>query len=890
MAKTETAWYVLSKHQVLKKLDSQSRGLTSSEAQKRLIKYGPNVLQAKERWHGAKVFFSQFKSALIYILIIAGFLSLLSGEYVDAYVIWTAVFLNVIVGFVQEYKANQALQRLNKIVKQTSLLWRDDHEELLDSQFLVPGDVIILRAGDRVSADARVLMANDLQVNESSLTGESLPVKKEDRVLPAGTLLAERSNLVFMGTLVVEGSGQAVVVNTGLRTEIGQISRLLKSTQENRTPLQLKLDVFAKNITKIILLVAAFLFAWGSLQGYPLANMFALAVAVAVSAIPEGLSISLMMILTIGMQRILKHKGLVRQLISAETLGSTTVICTDKTGTLTEGEMRVTELITSSHHFDWQSQGLRNITWDKELEKSIQIAWLCNDAAVANPQEPKDKWMILGTPTEKALLLSSINFGAEKLFKDRQRKSEVPFDSRYKFMLTRYRADHDRDLILVKGAPEKVFSLAHSFWHENKSQNLTPQALKKWHEQAEHLLRRGLRVLAGAMAVVPRDYPIISAEDNLPDQLTVVCLWGLSDPLRLAAKATLQDTAKAGIKTVIITGDNKFTAHHIAQSLGLNINDDEIITGSELLKLSDEQLFEKITTWKVYARVTPADKLRIVKAWQQRGEVVAMTGDGVNDAPAIKAADVGVSVSSGSDIAKETADLILLDNNFSTIVMAVKEGRVIFANIRKVILYLLSDSFSEMVIIIGSLIFALPLPLTAGQILWINLVSDGLPALALTTEPEDKDIMDKRPHQPKQLLGFEHKFLMVVISLVTGLLSAGLFAYMWVETGNLDLAQTMAFMSLGLGTLVYVFSIKSLEKNIFASAPFKNRYLNIAVLVGLILQFLAVYNPVLNHFLHTVPLSWYEWSLIITLTLLSVVVIEIMKFVLNIYYKKKDKK
>ncbi len=886
MSKINIVWHSLSSHQALKKLNSSQNGLSSSEAKKRLLKYGQNILAKKESFSIARVFLKQFSSALVYVLLIAGLISILFKEFIDAYVIWAAVLLNVVVGFFQEYKANQSLERLSQVVKKNSLVWRDGRELLLDSIFLVPGDIISLRSGDRVPADCRILLANNLQLNEATLTGESLPVKKQDKVLPVGTVLAERFNMALMGTLVVEGTGLAVVVNTGLASEVGQISTLLKETKEEQTPLQLKLNSFAKNITKVILVVAILLFIFGLARGYEWKEMFSVSVAVAVSAIPEGLLISLTMILTIGMQRILKKNGLVRQLVSAETLGSTTVICTDKTGTLTEGFMRVTELITTSHHFDFTVQGFKNIAWDKELEKSVKIAWLCNDAHPSNPNESREKWDILGSATEAALLLFAANFGAVNIFKNFKRKQELPFDSRYKFMLTRMSYTDTHDLLLFKGAPEKILSLAKFYYHNGKVLPLTPVVLKKWHERFDSLTRRGLRALAGATAIVAKDYPVISDTENIPDNITLICLWGLSDPLRLEVAETLRHTHAAGIRTVIITGDNKLTAHRIASDLGINIQTDEIITGDELVKLTDKQLEERVVGIKIYARVSPTDKLRIVQAWQARGEVVAMTGDGVNDAPALKVADVGVAVSSGSDIAKETADLILLDNNFNTIVMAVKEGRVIFANIRKVILYLLSNSFAEMTVIVGGLFLGWPLPLLTGQILWINLICDGFPALALTAEPEDDDIMNTKPHDRKHLIAFEQKFLIATVSLMGGLSSFLAFYYIWHADQNLDLARTMAFTTLACGTLVYVFSIKTLEKNIFSSRPFRNKYLNLGVLAGLLLQLAAVYMPFLNKFLNTVPLSFYHWLMIIAASIIGIIFIELIKFIFNIYYKK----
>ena len=890
MTKTKVAWYGLSSVQVLKKLNTIRKGLSSHEAAKRLATKGPNVLAEGRKFSAWRLFLSQFKSALVYILLIAGAISLVFAEFVDAYVIFAAVLINVVVGYIQEYKANQSLEKLNQVVKHESLVIRDGHETKIEAKDLVPGDIVILESGARVPADVRLLQVNSLEINEASLTGESVPVKKHVRVVSKETLLAERKNMAFMGTLVVEGRASAVVCDTGLETEIGQITVMLKETEDEQTPLQKKLNDFAKFVTKIILVIAFLMFLLGIIEGHQWVEMFTIAVAVVVSAIPEGLVIGMTMILTVGMKRILKNNGLVRKLVSAETLGSTTVICTDKTGTLTEGEMRVTQIATANNHFDLAAQSMKDTKLDKETEMLMQIAWLCNDAVVENPDNFVDYWSIIGSPTEKALLLFGGQSTAIRDTSDQySRLEEIPFDSERKYMVTRHSYDKTRDILFMKGAPEKILDYSSKYFNKTKAAKLTKARQDAFKNQWESLSKKGLRVLAGAYKLVPKSFKGLDTCKEQPHDLIMVGIWGLSDPLRPETKETIQDTWKAGIKTVVITGDNKFTARSIAAELGIDTDKSSVVTGDELLKMSDKQLDEKITGIKVYARVTPGDKLRIIKAWQKRGEVVSMTGDGVNDAPALKAADVGVVVSSGSDVAKETADLVLLDNNFKTIVMAIKQGRVIFANIKKVILYLLSDSFSEIIIIIGSLIMRFPLPILTAQILWVNLVNDGLPALSLTMEPEDEAIMNKKPRRQKKLLDFEDKFLIITISLMTGLASLWLFYYFWQLTDNLDLARTVAFTALAISSLLYVFSIKSLEHNIFKARPFRNMYLNVSVIIGFFLQLMAVYLPFLNKYLKTVPLSWNEWQVILILVILNIIMIEIIKS-LFIYFQKRKKK
>ncbi len=886
MVKINIIWHTLSRAKIIQELKTSTKGLEKGEVKKRLEKYGLNILAKGQKFSFALVFFNQFKSALVYILVIAGFISLAFGKYIDAIVIFVAVFLNVIVGFIQEYKANKSLEKLNKVIKQETLVLRDGQEIVLEAQYLVPGDIVILKAGDRVPADLRLLISNNLEVNEASLTGESWPVKKKVEVLKKGVILAERNNLLFMSTLIVEGRGEGVVVETGLKTEIGKITTLLKEIRDEKTPLQKKLDKFAQNITKIVIFASSLIFVLGLIQNHPWEHMFTLSIAVAVSAIPEGLLIGMTMILTVGMQRILKSKGLVRKLIAAETLGSTTLICTDKTGTLTEGEMRVVKLSTATYQLDLLSDSFKDLKDNKEIEELMQIALLCNDSVIQNFNLSYEDLKFIGSPTEKALLISAASYlNIKKVKKEFKRREEIPFDSQRKYMVTRHRLNSKQDIIFIKGAPEKILNFSNYYLKNKKKVNLTEKSIKYFKKEYEKLSRQGLRILSGAYKIIAQKEKELIIDDKLEDFI-FVGIWGLSDPLRPEIKRTLEKTKKAGIKTVIITGDNKFTTQKIAQDLGFQVDNESMITGEQLLKIDDQELEKRIAKIKIYARVSPSDKLRIVQAWQNKGEVVAMTGDGVNDAPAIKAADIGVVVANASDVAKETADLILLDSNFTTIVKSIGWGRVIFANIRKVILYLLSDSFSEVLIILGSLLLGLPFPLLVSQILWINLVSDGLPNLALTMEPEEEDIMSKdyQEHN-KELFGLEGKVLVGIISIVTGLSTIFLFYYFWQKTGDQVLARTVTFTALGIDTLFYVFSIRNLRENIFKSKPFRNIYLNFAILGGLLLQLMAIYLPFFNKFLNTVPLYWSEWSLILIFVFLVISTIEFIKYLFNRYYQ-----
>ena len=886
-SKTKIVWHNLAIEEVFKNLQSKAKGLDSREVEKRQGENGLNILAQAEKFSAWRLFFSQFKSALVYVLLVAALISLFFKEFVDANVIFAAVFLNVIIGFWQEKKANQSLEKLNKVVKQEAIVLRNGKELKIEVKFLVPGDIVILQAGDRVPADGRLLEMSQFTVNEANLTGESWPRKKSLTSLEKGTVLAERDNMVFMSTLVVEGRAKMIVTSIGLETEIGEITSLLKATEDEKTPLQKNLDQFAQNISKIIVFIAVLVFVLGLIQGQGFLVMFTVAVALAVSAIPEGLVIGVTMILTIGMQRILKNNGLVRKLVSAETLGSTTLICTDKTGTLTEGEMRVTKVFASHNLVSLTGKSAKDQKIDKSFELLQQVSVLCNDAVVQNGDTATEDWLILGSPTEKALLMFGATNGNFKNLQRRFiRKEEMPFDSKYKYMLTRHSYDHKQDIIFLKGAPEKIFEFSSFYFSQNQAKALNKNIQAEFDKVWQTLSAEGLRVLAGAYKLVPRNTKQIENNLNQAGDFILVGLWALSDPLRKETKETLDTALQAGIKTIIITGDNKLTAAKIASELGLQVESENILGGDDLLKMTDEELSQKITKIQVYARVTSADKLRIIKAWQAKGEIIAMTGDGVNDAPALKAADIGVVVASGSDVAKEVADLVLLDNNFKTIVTAIKQGRVIFDNVRKVILYLLSDSFSEIIIIFIAMIFAWPLPIVTAQILWINLVSDGLPNLALTAEPEDEAIMNKPSAKSKKnLLDFESKFLIATISLVTAFSTLFIFWWFWQKTGRLDLARTVVFTALGLDTLFYVFSIRTLKHSIFTSHPFQNKYLNGAVLVGVLLQLAAIYVPFLNKALDTVPLSWSEWQMILLFLVVVILLIEIIKHIFIFYSK-----
>ena len=864
--------------EVIKKLDTSEQGLTNEQAAARLKEFGYNQLPEAAKAGPLLLFLRQFKNSLTFVLLMAALVSFLLKDITDAYVILAAVVFNVVVGFFQEYKAANALAALKAVIAQEVYVERAGMEQLIDARELVVGDIVLLSPGSRVPADGRLFAAEYLKINEAAITGESEPSEKIHHALEKALILADQDNMVFSGTIATEGRGRFFVTATGVDTEIGKIAQIVKDTAEVKTPLQLKLASFGRKLGLMVLVLSLIVLGVGTYFGHSFVEMFTTAVAVAVAAIPEGLIIMVTIVLAIGMQRILQKGSLVRKLVAAETLGSTSVICVDKTGTLTLGEMRVARLWTHSHDIDTiaNSPSLKEIQKGEwELRVLHRIAINCSNAVIG--QEGA-----VGTPTEKALLLAAIESGfSEKDARtERPRFDEVPFDSTKKFMATLNRWTDKQNIIYFKGAPEKIIAMCSSFQNGRTTQALDAAKRKELVKQFEKLSKSGLRVLAGAYKAAGLERTSFADLADYSENLVWAGFWGLKDPLRPEAAATIRETQGARVRIIMITGDNRHTALAIAKELGLNPKDSEIIDGSELAGLSARELARVVKKVKVFSRTTPEDKLRIVEALQGSGEVVAMTGDGVNDAPALQKADIGVALGSGTDVAKETADLVLLDDNFSTIVAAVRQGRVIFDNIRKITLYLLANSFTEMALVVIGILLGWPLPLLAAQILWINLVTDSLPNLALTQEPEEPEIMSEPPAaRDLPILDFERKFLIGFISAITTIATLGLFYLVWKTSGNVDKARTVAFTAVAVESLLYVFSVRSLRRTIFETRHLANRYLLWAVAGGFIIQCLGIYLPFFQKFLRTVPLGLAEWLLILFASFWVIILIELAKYI-----------
>ncbi|MDO8435623.1 MAG: HAD-IC family P-type ATPase [bacterium] len=863
-SRRDILWYTLTPHESLGALDTRRDGLHSQEVRDRQKEFGPNALPEKKQVSSSAILWAQFKSPLVFVLLFAAVVTLVLREWVDFGVVSAAVVINTIVGFIQELKADRSVEQLRRMVQIQARVVRGGTIEMVPAAAVVPGDILSLTEGDRLPADARILEANELETEEASLTGESAPVRKQLEKLAIGTTIGDRTTMVFAGTSIGRGTGRAVVVATGTHTEIGKLSQMVSETHEGRTPLQTQLAKLSRALGIIVGVIVIALVAFGSVRGFGFVEIFLTAVAVAVAAIPEGLLVSLTVILAIGMQRILKKKALVRKLVAAETLGSVSVICTDKTGTLTEGKMQVVHIVTEV------GEGKPDGKIEHHV-RALRIAVLANDATVKTTGDSMEEYEVMGEPTDRALMQAGMEAGLDprELVKREDRVAEIPFDYGRKYMATLHaEGGVEGSVVYMKGAPEVL--LGHSTAHD--------ATREKWLHQADALTAKGWRVLGVAQKRLR--HRLTELHEDTITAMEFVGLIALQDPLRPEARETIALCRAAGIHTVLITGDHKLTAEAIAAEAGILVSDHRIVEGKELDGWTDAELRKHVEHITVYARVEPRHKLRIVGAWQALGEVVAMTGDGVNDAPALKAADVGIAFGSGSDVTKETADVVLLDNNFKTIVAAVEQGRIIFANIRKVVAYLLSDSFSEMILIGGSLLMGLPLPLLPAQILWINLITDGFPSLALTVEPSERDVMSEKPRKRSEpILNREIKSLIFIIGVLTDL---GLFAlFFWLL--NLDFSieyiRTMMFVALGIDSLFYVFAIRSLRNSIFTMNPFANRWLIGAVGIGFALQFISIYWGPLQSILRTQSLNLVDWSILIGVSAVKLFMIEAAKAV-----------
>jgi Ca2+-transporting ATPase len=855
-------------------------GLSSDEARRRLDQYGPNELEHRRPKSVLTIFLQQFMSPLIYILFAAAIISLALGHIIDAEVILFVVLANALIGTFQEGKAVKAVESLRQLVSPEATVIRGGERRRINASNLVPGDLLEITAGDKIPADARLIDIVRLKVNESALTGEADAADKFNLTLPQDITLADRDNMAYAGTVALEGHGKGLVTETGMRTEVGHIAARITGEEQVKTPLQRRIAAFGNLLVLAVPSIGLLIIIVGVLRGFRLLEIFLVAVSLTVSAIPEGLPAVITVILALGMRRMAERKAVVRKLMAVEALGTATVICSDKTGTLTKNEMTVTELYTGVV-LDVTGAGYSTVGeflcngYAADLGENIFL--LLKAAVLANDAELK-AGSVIGDPTEGALLVVSIKAGIlpEEVRSYNSRIDEIPFSAERRYMATLNDDLMGGRYIYAKGSPESVLSLCNRFIDLNGKIKLLDKAVESnFLKQAADMAGRALRVLGFAFSAVDTDQEAIGDEIG---GMAFIGLAGMIDPPRPEAIGAVSIVREAGIRVIMITGDHKLTATAIARQLGIYDEGDLVLGGHELEELTDEELEEKVGIISVYARVSPLQKLRIVKAWQKNGAVVAMTGDGVNDAPAINRADIGIAMGiTGTDVAKEAAKMVLLDDNFATIEAAVEEGRTIYTNLKKVILYLFSTNLGEVVTILVSVLAGLPLPLLPVQILWINLATDGVAVIPLGLEPMERGVMKEPPRDPEEsLLTADMLIFIISVSLImaTGTL---LLFHLYASGQDFARARTIAFTAMVTFQLFNAFSCKSVRESVLNRNLLNNRFLIGAVLFGFILQMGALYLPFGNHIFRTVPLDVPTFLLTIGITALIIPALEIIK-------------
>jgi len=873
MQNEATKWYQLEFDDVLNRLNSSKKGLTEEEAEKRLKEQGPNRLPREKRFRLGLFLLSQLKSPLIYILIIGGSISIAIEHNLDAIIIFAAVAVNIGIGFYQEYSSGKTLEKLTQIVKVIARVQRNGDVREIDSEKLVIGDIIHIKAGMKVPADARLIYAKNLEANESLLTGESSAVNKNTNSIKEDVVVGDRKNMIFTGSIIEKGEGIGIVVKTSGNTEVGKIAELTKKAEEDQTPLQQRMGHLGKIIAIIVTIASVLIVGVGWYEKIEFTEIFITSIAVAVAAIPEGLPATIAVILAVSSRRILTKKGLVKQLIAAESLGSTSVICSDKTGTLTEGKMSVEKIVSESDK--------------KEFYLALALA---NEALVEKPVSQSGNTpegpAIKGESTDQAKMqafLENSDMTYNELMLSMPRLNILPFDPKNKFIASFHKKDSGIR-VYITGTPEKIIELSESVDKNGEAQKITEEYKKEAELKYEEMAKDGLRMIAAAYVDIQNnENEVLEYNEkemvNSVKNITYLGLAAIKDPIREGVKEIIKEVNDAGIRLDMLTGDHKLTALAIGKELGLPTDQDSIMEGAEMDKISDEDLRTKIREIDIFARVNPEHKLRIVKAWKEVGEVVAVTGDGINDAPALKVADVGVAVGSGTDVTKEAADLILLDDSFLTIVEAIKQGRTAFDNIKKVTVFMLSNSFTEVILILGALLFKIPLPLIAVQILWTNLVEDGLPNFALAFEPPEDDVLKRKPiERNKPILDREASFIAYPLGIMTDIILFSVF-FFFLKYSHYDISyiRTIIFATLGTDSLFFIFSLKSLDKSIFKMNLFNNRYLLFAIALGFAMMVSAVYLPQLNHVLRTSPLLLQHALLVMGIGITKLFIIEFVK-------------
>jgi P-type Ca2+ transporter type 2C len=876
-------WYCQSAEEALRGLGTTPEGLSEKEAAERIESYGPNRLPEEKRVSHVVILLRQFASPLIYILLIAAVVTFALKEYKDTIVIAAVLAFNAVIGFIQESRAEESVRALKKMIVPQARVLRDGKEKEIGSEQLVPGDIVLLASGAKVPADIRLVSTVEMRVDESLLTGESVPAEKIADVIDEANLTpGDQHNIAFMGTVVVNGRGTGVVVETGARTVLGGIAHEIRETESARAPLQEKFARFSNRIGLYVLAAAASLFGVGILVGEPVREMFMTVVAAAVATIPEGLPVVLTIALAVGVQRMAARNAILRKLPAVETLGSTTVICTDKTGTLTKNEMTVKVVFDGARHFELTGTGYEptgEILHDwipkpeaerEHLAMCFRVGLLCNESSL---YEDEGVWRVNGDPTEGALIVSAMKAGlnAEQEKRRYPQIGIIPFESDRGYMATLHRFG-DEKYIFIKGAPEKVLELCVTCMERDGLR--TEEILKI----SDRFASEGMRVLAMAYKRAPDDLAALRHEDVQHD-LTLAGIQAMLDPPREEAVDAVKGCRRAGIRVVMITGDHPTTALAIAKMVGIDTTGGRVITGREIEEMTDEDLFDRVKAVSVYARVAPHHKLRIVRQLMDHGEVVAVTGDGVNDAPALRAAHLGVAMGrKGTDVAKEASDMVVTDDNFAAIFHAVREGRVVFENIRKVVFFLIPTGVAAIGSILGCVLMGIPIPYTASQLLWINLVTNGFQVIALTFEPGDREVVNRPPMDPSE--GIMSRVLIQRTVIVGLLISVGVvvkFAWALQSGMSIEKARTIAMTTMVFFQFFQAWNSRSETKSIFQIGLFTNPYLAYGLAASLMAHTAAIYAPPFQWLLSTEPVSGMEWLLIVAMSLSVIIVVEIDK-------------
>jgi Ca2+-transporting ATPase len=878
-------WYKLSVKEVFSKLETSEEGLSDADVQKRLLHYGLNKLAEEEKISKLKILLHQFTSPLIYVLMVASVVTVVLHEYIDTGVILAVIALNAIIGYVQEYRAEESVRALRKMVVPKARVLREGKEKEINSEELVPGDIVLLSSGTKVPADLRLFKTIELRVEEAMLTGESIPAGKftlpikEDNLTPG-----DQKNMCFMGTAVVNGRAKGIVVGTGTKTVLGQIAEEVKEVTAVKTPLQDRLERFAKLIVYIVIGFSAVVFVTGIALGAKASEMFMTAVATAVSAIPEGLPVAVTIAMAIGVARMARRNAIVRKLPAVETLGSTTVIGSDKTGTLTKNEMTVRLIYDGEHTYEVTGSGYEpegeilheqmpvNAKELKGLQNVLRIGLLCNESGI---YEEDGMYKVDGDPTEGALIVSAMKAGLlpEEEKDNYPQLAILPFESERGYMATLHK-HKGKKFLFVKGAPERMLEMCTECAVNGRLRK------KEILHTASSFAKEGLRVLAMAYKEMPHDAEEIS-HDDVKTGLIFEGLQGMMDPPRQEVVEAVKGCKKAGIRTVMITGDHAVTAMTIAKKLGIGEDELQVLTGREIESMSNEELFSRVKDVSVYARVSPQHKLRITQQLLSRGDIVAITGDGVNDAPALKAAHIGIAMGkTGTDVAKEASDMVLADDNFASIFAAVEEGRVVYDNIRKVTLFLVSCGLGELLAIVATILMGLPIPYIPAQILWLNLVTNGLQDVALAFEPAEEGVLDRPPRNPKEgvLSG-----LMIQRTFLVGIVLAAGTVFMFVSELNagasLEKARTVALTTMVFFQFYQAFNCRSERQSIFKVPLMSNPFLFLSMVAAFFAQLAVLYVPFLQWIFRTVPLTITEWAEIAVVTVTVVVVVETDKWI-----------